>query len=55
MKGSAEQMTTYAELPTLSVQSEEGLSLAYRDTAGDGRPVLLLSTSGAISTAGIPP
>ena len=42
MKGSAEQMTTYAELPNLSVQSEEGLSLAYRDTAGDGRPVLLL-------------
>ena len=35
-------MTTYAELPNLSVQSEEGLNFAYRDTGGDGRPVLLL-------------
>ena len=34
-------MTTYAELPNLSVKSAAGLSLAYRDTGGDGRPVVL--------------
>jgi pimeloyl-ACP methyl ester carboxylesterase len=35
-------MTTYAELPNLSVKTADGLSLAYRDTGGDGRPVVLL-------------
>jgi pimeloyl-ACP methyl ester carboxylesterase len=34
-------MTTYAELPNLRVRTEQGLSLAYRDTAGVGRPVVL--------------
>jgi pimeloyl-ACP methyl ester carboxylesterase len=34
-------MTTYADLPNLSVKTEQGLSLAYRDTGGDGRPVVL--------------
>jgi pimeloyl-ACP methyl ester carboxylesterase len=34
-------MTTYAELPNLSVKTEGGLSLAYRDTGGDDRPVVL--------------
>ena len=34
-------MTTYAELENLSVKSEDGLSFAYRDTGGDGRPVVL--------------
>ena len=34
-------MTTYAELENLTVKSGDGLSLAYRDTGGDGRPVVL--------------
>lgn len=34
-------MTTYAELPNLSVKTEGGLSLAYRDTGGDGRAIVL--------------
>ena len=37
----AEQMTTYAELENLTVKSEDGLSLAYRDTGGDERPIVL--------------
>jgi pimeloyl-ACP methyl ester carboxylesterase len=32
---------TYAELPNLTVKTEEGLNLAYRDTGGAGRPVVL--------------
>jgi pimeloyl-ACP methyl ester carboxylesterase len=35
-------MTTYADLPNLSVKTTDGLSLAYRDTGGDGRPTVLL-------------
>ena len=34
-------MTTYAELENLTVKSGDGLSFAYRDTGGDGRPVVL--------------
>jgi pimeloyl-ACP methyl ester carboxylesterase len=34
-------MTTYAELENLTVKSRDGLSFAYRDTGGDGRPVVL--------------
>ena len=34
-------MTTYAELENLKVNSEDGLSFAYRDTGGEGRPVVL--------------
>jgi pimeloyl-ACP methyl ester carboxylesterase len=34
-------MPKYAELPNLSVKTAGGLSLAYRDTGGDGRPVVL--------------
>ncbi len=34
-------MTTYAELENLTVKSADGLSFAYRDTGGDGRPVVL--------------
>ncbi len=34
-------MTTYADLGNLNVKSEGGLSFAYRDTGGEGRPVLL--------------
>ena len=34
-------MTAYAELKNLSVQSEDGLNFAYRDTGGDGRVVVL--------------
>ena len=34
-------MTTYAELPNLSVKVEGGLRFAYRDTGGDDRPVVL--------------
>jgi pimeloyl-ACP methyl ester carboxylesterase len=34
-------VTTYAELENLSAKSEDGLSFAYRDTGGDGRPVVL--------------
>jgi pimeloyl-ACP methyl ester carboxylesterase len=34
--------TTYGELPNLSVKTAEGISVAYRDTGGDGNPVLLL-------------
>jgi hypothetical protein len=34
-------MTTYAELTNLSVKTAEGISVAYRDTGGDGNPVLL--------------
>jgi pimeloyl-ACP methyl ester carboxylesterase len=33
---------TYAELANLTVKSEGGLSFAYRDTRGDGRPLVLL-------------
>ena len=35
-------MTSYYELPNLSVEIEGGLNLAYRDTGGDGRPAVLL-------------
>ncbi len=35
-------MPTYAELPNLSVKSDTGLRFAYRDTGGNGLPVLLL-------------
>src|SRR6516165_5526351 len=35
-------MTSYAELPNLRVKTADGLSLAYRDTGGDGRPAVLL-------------
>jgi pimeloyl-ACP methyl ester carboxylesterase len=35
-------MTTYGELPNLGVKSGNGLKVAYRDTGGDGRPVVLL-------------
>jgi len=34
-------MTTYAELDNLKVEAEDGLSFTYRDTGGDGRPVVL--------------
>jgi pimeloyl-ACP methyl ester carboxylesterase len=33
---------TYAELANLTVKSEGGLSFAYRDTGGEGRPLVLL-------------
>jgi pimeloyl-ACP methyl ester carboxylesterase len=33
---------TYAELDNLTVKSEGGLSFTYRDTRGDGRPLVLL-------------
>ncbi|MHB1929156.1 MAG: alpha/beta fold hydrolase, partial [Acidimicrobiales bacterium] len=32
---------TYADLPNLRVESEGELGFAYRDTGGDGRPVVL--------------
>jgi pimeloyl-ACP methyl ester carboxylesterase len=35
-------MTTYAELSNLNVKSERGLNIAYRDSGGDGRPIVLL-------------
>jgi pimeloyl-ACP methyl ester carboxylesterase len=35
-------MTSYSELPNLSVEIEGGLNLAYRDTGGDSRPAVLL-------------
>ena len=34
-------MTTYAQLENLRVDSGDGLRFAYRDTGGDGRPVVL--------------
>jgi pimeloyl-ACP methyl ester carboxylesterase len=34
-------VTTYAELENLTVKSGDGLSFAYRDTGGDGQPVIL--------------
>jgi pimeloyl-ACP methyl ester carboxylesterase len=34
-------MTTYAELPNLSVKTSTGLGLTYRDTGGDGLPIVL--------------
>ena len=34
-------MTTYAELENLSLNSGDGLRFAYRDTGGDGRPLVL--------------
>jgi pimeloyl-ACP methyl ester carboxylesterase len=37
----AQEMTTYAELDNLKVRTANGLSIAYRDTGGDGRPVVL--------------
>ncbi len=33
---------TYAELENLTVKSEGGPSIAYRDTGGNGRPLVLL-------------
>jgi pimeloyl-ACP methyl ester carboxylesterase len=33
-------MTTYAELPNLNVKTNTGLSLAYRDSGGDGLPIV---------------
>jgi pimeloyl-ACP methyl ester carboxylesterase len=41
VKGKAEQMTTYAELQNLKVKAENGASFAYRDTGGEGRPIVL--------------
>jgi pimeloyl-ACP methyl ester carboxylesterase len=35
-------MTNYAELPNLKVESKTGLRYAYRDTGGDGVPLVLL-------------
>jgi pimeloyl-ACP methyl ester carboxylesterase len=35
-------MTTYAELPNLTVKTDAGLAFAYRDTGGDERPYVLL-------------
>jgi pimeloyl-ACP methyl ester carboxylesterase len=35
-------MTLYAELPNLSVKTESGLEYSYRDTGGDGTPLVLL-------------
>jgi pimeloyl-ACP methyl ester carboxylesterase len=34
-------MTTYAELPNLNLKTNTGLSLAYRDSGGDGLPIVL--------------
>ena len=34
-------MTTYAELENLTVESGDGPSYAYRDTGGEGRPIVL--------------
>jgi pimeloyl-ACP methyl ester carboxylesterase len=34
-------VTTYADLGNLNVKSEGGLGFAYRDTGGEGRPVVL--------------
>ena len=38
----SEEWMTYADLPNLRVESEGELGFAYRDTGGDGRPVVLL-------------
>jgi pimeloyl-ACP methyl ester carboxylesterase len=35
-------MTNYAQLPNLSVTTERGLKYSYRDTGGDGVPLILL-------------
>lgn len=35
-------MTSYAELPNLTVETSTGLKFAYRDTGGDGDPLVLL-------------
>ena len=35
-------MATYGELPNLTVLSDSGLAYAYRDTGGDGTPLMLL-------------
>jgi pimeloyl-ACP methyl ester carboxylesterase len=35
-------MTKYGELPNLSVKTEQGLIYCYRDTGGDGVPLVLL-------------
>jgi pimeloyl-ACP methyl ester carboxylesterase len=35
-------MTNYAELPNLRVTSRSGVSYAYRDTGGDGVPLVVL-------------
>jgi pimeloyl-ACP methyl ester carboxylesterase len=35
-------MTTYAELPNLTVESDTGVNYAYRDTGGSGVPLVLL-------------
>jgi pimeloyl-ACP methyl ester carboxylesterase len=35
-------MTTYAELPNLTVESKTGVHYAYRDTGGDGVPLVVL-------------
>src|SRR5580704_18580097 len=35
-------MTKYAELPNLRVKTEWGLNYSYRDTGGDGVPLVLL-------------
>jgi pimeloyl-ACP methyl ester carboxylesterase len=34
--------TNYAELPNLTVETTSGETMAYRDTGGDGRPLVLL-------------
>jgi pimeloyl-ACP methyl ester carboxylesterase len=42
MNKGVQKMTTYAELENLKVKSAAGGSFAYRDTGGDGRPLVLL-------------
>ncbi len=34
--------TSYADLPNLSVETDSGLRFSYRDTGGDGAPLVLL-------------
>ena len=35
-------MSEYAELPNMRVKTEQGLTYSYRDTGGDGIPLVLL-------------
>src|ERR1700678_810442 len=40
--GNSSAMTNYANLPNLSVKAASGSTYSYRDTGGDGAPLVLL-------------
>jgi hypothetical protein len=47
-------MASYGDAETTRVKAENGVEYAYREVAAGDRPLVLCSTSRAISTTGTP-